>query len=305
MRSPHGPPLWAAVLLVSACIGQAADHETIADRAYAEGRYGDALVEYRLALSSRAPNATLRAKAAAAALHVGDLEAAAHEYVALAREGGESRAGEAADGLVRVANVAIEAGNQTALAQVLDGLQAVAPGRALGDFARQLAASLGSVSGSLEALTVLTFAAAGAPDARTQDSLMYAYGTTLRRLGRCQDATPVFESLLRRQRDRQVAEQSRDGLVRCALQLGRRAVDAGQPRAAERWFELAATRGGESPATRAAYIGLGDVRFALGDPIGAIEAYEQARAGLAPGDSLYAMVSERLNRLGRPDGAFR
>jgi hypothetical protein len=35
--------------------------------------------------------------------------------------------------------------------------------------------------------------------------------------------------------------------------------------------------------------------------MGAIEAYEQARAGLFPGDSIYAIASGRLNLMTRPE----
>jgi hypothetical protein len=133
---------------------------------------------------------------------------------------------------------------------------------------------------------------------------MFAYATLLRRLGRCEEAIPVLESLVRRQRDLDVTAGARAGLVSCALALGRRALDDGQPTVAEGWYELAATRGGATPETRAAYLGLGDVRFALNDLTGAIEAYEQARAGLEPGDSLYAIVGERLNRIASPEIPF-
>lgn len=288
----------AASLVAAGCVGAAAEHERLADRAYAERRYSEALVEYRLALVNRAPEAGLRAKAGAAALRAGELEAAAQEYVALGREGGDARLEEAADGLVLVANAAIDQGNQPALAAALEGLQAVAPGRALGAFALELAGSFGSAPRETEALPILVHAAAAAPDARMLDSLMYVYGATLRRLGRCEDATTAFESLLRRQRDQSVTRRARDGLVLCALQVGRRALDRGQPSAAEKWFALAATRGGDSPGARVAYVGLGDVRFAMGDLTGAIEAYEQARAGAFPGDSIYSMVAQRLRLIG-------
>jgi hypothetical protein len=46
---------------------------------------------------------------------------------------------------------------------------------------------------------------------------------------------------------------------------------------------------------------LGDVRFALGDLLGAREAYEQARAGAFPGDSIYAIVAQRLNLIGNAE----
>lgn len=289
----------AAVLLAAACVGAAADYEILGDRAYAGGRYADALVEYRLALVRRAPDPDLRAKAALAALRSGDLEAAAAEHVALAEEGGAPRTEEAADGLARVADRASAEGDQPALAAALDGLRRVAPGRALGSFARHLAGGLGNLARSPEALSVLAYAAAGAPDARLQDSLMFAYGVVLRRLARCEEAIPVFESLLRRQRAPVVVADARDDLARCAVALGQAALDAGQPRRAEEWFQRAVQGGSDAPEARLAYVGLGDVRYAQGDFLGAIEAYEQARAGGSPRDSVARIVAERLNRIAR------
>ena len=72
-------------LAAAGCTGSAADHETLGDRAYVSRQFSDALIEYRLAIKQR-PSAKLRAKAGAAALHVGDLGEAAAQYAALAKE---------------------------------------------------------------------------------------------------------------------------------------------------------------------------------------------------------------------------
>ena len=106
-------------LVLAGCAGSAADHESLGDRAYAEGHFADALVEYRLALK-QGSNAQLRAKAGAAALHGGDLVVAAEEYRALAEEGGAQRVTEGADGLELVAKAAVEADDREGLAAALD-----------------------------------------------------------------------------------------------------------------------------------------------------------------------------------------
>jgi tetratricopeptide (TPR) repeat protein len=291
----------AVAAVTAGCVGAAADHEVLGDRAYAERRFADALVEYRLALVRRAPDAALRWKAGQAALNAEDFSAAASEFLGMGREAGPGRAADAADGLVRVAHAAVADGDRAALAAALEALQIVAPGRALGTFADALVRVAGQGLRAADALTVLVYAAAAARDARTQDSLMLAYAVALRRSDRCGDALPVFESLVRRQRDAAITGTAREGVVTCALGVGRAALDAGQPGAAEEWFETAITRGGDGPGVRLAYLGLGDVRFAAGDVVGAVEAYEQARAGLSPGDSVYAIVAERLNRIARPE----
>lgn len=293
----------ALTVLLAGCIGAAADHDVLGDRAYAAGRFHDALAEYRLALLQLPePTPDLRAKAGAAAINAGDLAAAVEEYEALAREGGEERLSEAAAGLARVVRAAGERDDREALTAALAALQRVAPGRALVPFARQLVRLLGDGPQSAEALSVLTLAAAGAPDARAQDSLMYAYAVALRRLGRCEQAVPALESLVRREREPAVVPDAQRELVRCALGLGQRALEQGRPQAAENWF-LRAVRGGAGAfGERAAYVGLGDVRLAQGDYLGAAQAFERALDGAAPGDSVAQIARERLNQLGRPPG---
>ncbi len=284
-------------LLCAGCLRAAPNHQKVGDQAYVDGAFGDALVEYRLALVLDPENADLRAKAAIAALKGGALEAAAEEYVALALAGGEGRRDEAADGLVRVADRAIEDANGGALGLAIAGLNDVAPGRALGSFAGQLAGSLEGQQLTEDALDLVTFAAAGASNARTQDSLMFVYGSSLRRLGRCRSAVPVFESLVRRQRDPRVVAGARGQLSLCALAEGRRALRAGSPADAERWFRRAVAGSGNTPQARAAYIGLGDVMLAQGDYFGAVDALVQAMDGLAPGDSLYDIADQRLRSI--------
>ncbi len=297
-RAVHGFRRTFVIVILFGCSRSSPDHQVIGDQAYSDGQFGDALVEYSLEIVTDPGNADLRAKAALSALKSLELEAAAEEYVALAEAGGEGRTDEAADGLVRVANLAIEESNQTALAVALDGLQDVAPGRALGSFAGQLASSLEGQPRTEEALALLTFAAAGATNAGTQDSLMFVYAVTLRRLNRCAAAASIFESLARRERDPLVVEGARRQLALCALAEGRRAFRGGRPVDAEAWFRRAVAGAADTPETRAAYIGLGDVRMQGGDYFGAVDAFLRAMDGLMPGDSMYDIGDERLRSIG-------
>ena len=135
--------------------------------------------------------------------------------------------------------------DMTALAVALEGLREVAPGRALGSFAGHLASSVEGQPQTEDALALLTFAAAGATNAGTQDSLMFVYSVTLRRLGRCTEAAPIFESLVRRQRAPRVATGAQRQLVLCALDEGRRALRNGQLVDAETWFRRAVAGAGD------------------------------------------------------------
>jgi tetratricopeptide (TPR) repeat protein len=280
---------------IAACAGAAADHEKLGDRDYAERHFADALVEYGLAIKQGA-TPRLRAKAGEAALHAGDLVTAAEQYRKLAEEGKAARATEAADGLERVARAAVAADDRGALQAALNGLQDVAAGRALGPFAYQLARSLGNEPRSPDALNVLRYAAAGAPDAGRQDSLMFSYAAALYRTGHCDQAIPIFEGVVRRQREPSVVPLAQAALGRCTLALGRQALDSGQAQQAEQWFREAAAGGDEhDPVVRAAYIGLGDVLFARGALTEAAEAYQRALAGAEPGDSLAQVAAQKLN----------
>jgi tetratricopeptide (TPR) repeat protein len=283
-----------AAVLGLACSGSAAKHEMLGDRAFAEGRFGDAAVEYRLELVQRGSHPVLHTKAGVASLESRDLVGAVEQFVQLGESDDSVDGAVAADGLQRVAAIALEEGNDVALAAALQGLALVAPGRAVGDFAQQLVGDLPAAPTEEESLDLLRRAAASAANARLQDALMYRYARGIRRRGDCVQAIPIFESLERRGRSGDVAAAAGAEATGCALGLGRGALADGRPSAAEEWFRLAVAIGGDSPAARAAYIGLGDVQLAEGDYISAAEAYLRAMDGLLPGDSLYDVASDRI-----------
>lgn len=283
----------AGLVVGAACARSAAEHEILGDRAYVAADHAGALTEYRLAiLQGQGPAGRLRAKAAAAALRAGDLLGAAQEYGLLARADGQ-KLDEAADGLERVARAAAAAGDRPALRTAVELLRELDTGRSLGPYASLLAADEGIGSGDLPLLPV---AAANAPDARQQDSLMFVYGQALARVGRCEHAVDVFEALARRAR-LPVGNRATAGAALCALRVARNHFSAARYDPAEEWFRRAVTLGSDQAAGRAAYLGLGDVLRARGDLIGAANAWERVIAGAAPGDSLAEGARRRLNAI--------
>ena len=104
-----GSILWVVAIAFLAGCGEAGDHERQGDNSYAEGRYAQALAEYRLGLE-KDPDSRLWAKAGAAALRTGNLEVASDAYLRLAAED-PTRAEEAAEGLESVARAAERAGD--------------------------------------------------------------------------------------------------------------------------------------------------------------------------------------------------
>jgi len=150
---------------------------------------------------------------------VGDYATAVNAYIALG-EGDRSRAGEAADGLERTARAALGANDRSDAARGLAGLRAVAPTRPLGRYARLAALDAADRGDTAGAMALLPGAAAAAGDPRMTDSLLFVYGMAAVRARACSTAVPVFEGVIRRQREPAVAEGAREGLGLCALVEG-------------------------------------------------------------------------------------
>ena len=291
---------WVLLLLLWSCTRSAANHEELGDRAYAAGAYVDALAEYQLGRKADAGNATLLAKLAAAAIHAEDYELAADAYRTLAKRD-HSRSDEAADGLERVARAALTANDRTALASALTGLREAAPRRPLGRYVVLAALDAVDRGDTAEAAALLPVAAAAAVDAARSDSLLFLYGRTLVRVRDCTTAVRVFEGVIRRQRAAAVVESAREGLGLCALVEGQVALEKGRPGDAEGWFRRATAPGASPDVVRAAFLGLGDVRLAQGDIAGAMESYQQALTGGAPGDTIAQRAQDKLNALGKAE----
>ena len=73
----------------------------------------------------------------------------------------------------------------------------------------------------------------------------------------------------------------------------------GQPGVAEEWFRRATAPGATVEVMRGAYLGLGDVRLAQGDVVGALASYQESLVAATPGDSLSQRAMEKINALGR------
>ena len=289
-----------ALLVAAACQPSAADHDQLGDRWYATGAYRDALAEYQLGLKANPGDPGLEAKLGAAALHVGDYAAAVEAYIALGTTD-HSRAGEAAEGLERTARAALAANDRGDATKGLAGLRVVAPTRPLGRYARLAGLDAADRGDTAGALALLPVAAAAAGDARLTDSLLYVYGTVAVRAQQCGIAVPVFQGVIRRQREPAVADGARAGLAACALVEGQHLLAAGKPAEAEDWFRRASAPGASADVVRGAYLGLGDVKLAQGDIAAALESYQQVLAGGTPGDTLTQQAQQKINALGKAD----
>jgi tetratricopeptide (TPR) repeat protein len=280
-----------AALVLAAC-GGAGDHEQTGDLAYGEGRFADALAEYRSVLGRKA-DARLWAKAAAAALHAGDLRQAAGGYLRLAGDD-PTRTREAAEGLESVARAAERAGNAGALRDAVVGLEAIAPDQVMGRYAILLAREAGSDKAALVA--VLPSAIASATESGVVDSLLTVYGAALKESAGCSQALLPFRTVLRRSPDSLVAARARAGVAECALALGQRAQGAGNVRDAALWFAESARMDSTSVTGRRALLGYGEARAQEGDTLAAVLAF-RAAANVSSPDSVSQAAAARLAAL--------
>ena len=287
------PGYLLALVALAGCLGAGADHERLGDEAVGRGDAAQAMAEYQAALGSRG-SAQLFAKLGGAALRAHRYREAATAYRDLVADD-PSRLDEAATGLELAAEGAEHANDAAGLAAAVTTLRDVAPDRLVARHALALV-RMGGLSAA-EQVAVLPFALAAAPDAGVTDSLLVAFGAALRDGNVCEEAMRAFEAARRRTRDRRLADLARGGIGACGLALGEAAIAARDPFTADHWLSLAASADSTGPDGRRARLGLGDLRRAQGDLLGAAMAY-QAVLSVSSTDSLGNLARERLDVLG-------
>ncbi|MFI5234517.1 MAG: hypothetical protein ACHQXA_02295 [Gemmatimonadales bacterium] len=290
----HWPAALVLVLVVGGCNPGGTDHERLGDQAAEKGDYTGALAEYQAALAAQ-PSGRIYAKEGAAALHKGSLREAAEAYRNLVADD-PSRMDEAATGLDQVAAAAEKGGDATALFAAVSALRDIAPERLAGRHALALV-RLGGLAAP-EAQAVLPAAIAAAPDPGVADSLLVAYGAALRETTACDQAMSAFQAVRRRSHDGTLLARADSGIAACGLQLGQQALTVNQPWVAEKWFLAVVAADASGPLGRRARFGLGDLRLAEGDVLGAALAYQQVASTGGANDSLAKAAALKLNALG-------
>ncbi len=278
--------LLMASVVVAGCGSSQPDSERLGDVAWHEARWAAAVADYKAA--GNTPD--LLAKEADAAFHGGMLAEAAEAWTQLGLAD-SSRAGEAAAGLVRAADMAEHDGDQSALALAILGIRKVAPGWPLGRLAVRLAQA--PALPPADAAEILPAALATASNRAAADPLLAALGHADRARGACDQAVPILDGLLHRNIGAGTRDSVGVDLQWCELSLGLVALQNQRPGPAERWFQRAAQRDPNGPAGRRALIGYGDARMAEGDLAAAMTAWEAAIAA-DPTDSIAALARRRL-----------
>lgn len=274
----------------AACSGRN-EHEKMGDRRYAERAWSDALAEYRLAVRLGRPSPELRAKRASAAMRAGALEEAAQSYRELAQAEPSLRT-EASEGLARVTQAALLARDVAALRLAIDALRELSPSRLAG-----LGQGLIMALHPERADTTMLLAAAVTLPAAGLDSLVARWAELVAREGRCEEAAPAWEGVLRRSGGAGVQLQARSGLANCRVDAGRLALSAGNLDQAEALLREAVLLGVGDSTVRLAWVLIGDVRWAGGDTLTAADAYRRASAGGDVENPIVARALEQLKKL--------
>jgi tetratricopeptide (TPR) repeat protein len=284
---------WLALLILAGC-GPAADHERLGDEAYLKGDWRQAADEYQA--SARNPkNARVLAKLGEAALHAGDLVAAVDGFRRLAQVD-PTRQLEAARGLERVVAAAEQANVPVAMEQAVVALRVIGPERVNPRYT--LALFRGGRMQDADAVGLGPLALAAAGDAATVDQILVQYGGLLEGTRACQDAVLAHLTALRRTRDPDLRRKAAGGFAGCAIQLGQEALTVQKPEIAALWFGRVVSADSLSDNGRAALVGLGEARIALGDILGASLAFEDAVRDADPPDSITVRARQRLAALG-------
>jgi tetratricopeptide (TPR) repeat protein len=272
---------------------RANDAERLGDQAYAEGRYSQALEQYR-ALLEKNPDGRIWAKAGAAALHLGNLEVAANAYLRLAAED-PTRSAEAAEGLDGVARAAERSGDAHLLQTAVVGMEAIAPDRSIGRYALNLVRRPGAEASDL--VSVLPGAIAAAPDEETVDSLIVVYAGAMKETSGCEQALPLYQAAVRRTKIAGLFNRAEEGVAFCSLALGARAEAAGKFEDAVLWYAAAIKIDSSTGVGRRALVGYGDARLRLGDTLGGALAYQAVASDPVQTDSTHQMAAARLAQL--------
>ena len=275
------------LLALAGCSWGTPDRERAGDVAWHEGRWADAVADYRAAGDSP----RLTAKLADAALQGGSLAESATAWTKLGSDD-PVRAGEAAAGLARIADLAEHDGKQGALVAAILGIRRVAPDWPVGRIAGRLGPVQGMPTGQLADIVPALLAAS--PGRTAADPLLFSLALADRTRGACDAAVPVLEGVMRRTTNTGLRDSVVTTLGWCELGLGLAALQAEHPGDAERWLDRAATRDPQGAVGRRAMIGVGDSRARQGDSVAARVAWRSvATAGAAP-DSLTQLALLRL-----------
>lgn len=278
------------LLLVAGCGSGSPDRERAGDVAWHTGRWADAMVDYRAA--GDAPRLT--AKLADAALQAGALAESAAAWTKLGIDDPQ-RAGEAAAGLARLADLAERDGKPGALVAAVLGIRRVAPSWPAGRLAGRLGPIAGMTAPDIAVFVPALLAATA--DRAAADPLLFSLAVAHRARGACDAAVPVLEGVLRRTVNSPLRDSVVTTLGWCELGLGLAALQADRSGDAERWLDRAATRDSLGAVGRRALVGFGDARARQGDSTAAKVAWRTvAAAGAAP-DTLTQLALLRLAQI--------
>ena len=288
-------PALLALFLGACGVGSEEEPVTRGDAAFAQGDFGEALAEYRLALSRGADDARIHLRAAHAFAHEGQLGDARDHYL-LAVERDSSVADQAVADLTHHARRAADRGDDVAAATAMETVLELEPGVSVGDLALPLARHY---AGSGRQAQSVAFFDQALVEARgngneADPELLYDMALAYEELGDCARAVLLFEDL-REKGDADQREEADWYIGRCSVELGGTAMERGDPEAAVEHLEVTVEIGEPRHLLAEAYFQLGRALELAGDCDGAVDAYEQAQRDELGGS--IALVEEARERV--------
>lgn len=296
VRTRWLPAAVLAVVVVAGC-GLGSEDGPIArgDAAFAEGDFGEALAEYRLALSRGADDAEIHLRAAHAYAHQGQLSEARERYEdAVARD--STTLDQAVADLTHHARRAASRGDYVAASTAMEAVLDLQPGVSVGELALPLARHYAQSGRYARAVPFFEQALAEArqDDGQADAELLHDMAMVHEELGDCERAVLLFEAL--REKGNATQREEADWYIgRCSYDLGISALQRGATeRAVEHLTEVVGI--GEPRHLLAdAYFQLGRALSLEGACDAAVQAFERAQRDELGGS--IALVEEARARV--------
>jgi tetratricopeptide (TPR) repeat protein len=283
-----------------ACSAPGSEVEAVrrGDQAFAQGRYADALSEYRLALRQGDDGADTWLRAAHAFARVNRINEAKDHYLA-AIERDPSLQPQAAADLLRVARRAIERRDGLVASAAMDAAVRIEPGVSLSGVSLDLARFYVRNAQLAEAISHFQRAFADSGD---NPEILLEMALAYEQLGDCERALAFFDQVRPRLASSRLAEVDWQ-IGNCSFQLARDAQARGFSDEALRLYAVLQTLGEPRNLVSLAWFETAEILSRRGDCTAAVQAYQRVVAEDQGVGGLASRARDRIDQIRfRPGG---
>ena len=270
------------------------------DRFWADGKYANALAEYRLASRQDNTKPDVLARSAHAYIMTGQLERAREEYGKLLKLAPEY-ADQAAFDYMLLARSAASRSDRFGLARAVEAALELKPGIDVSAWAPPLARYYAGSGDADRALEYFERALA-VESPENAPRLLFEIATLHERQGDCGEATSYYRSYLQRMPYGDSANDARFRIGSCAFELGRRARADGRLEQALEYFATVIDHGSPANLLDQAWFERGETLVALARNTEALEAFRRV-VELTPGRDTQISIRARRRILELITGA--